>query len=162
MPHSAGAGVWPLPALESPPEPTGASRRSWQRHGRAVAVTNVANSAIRSLNALSRSFYEVTPFMLHYSHQSHSATTTTVHSFEARNSSFTQSQFIARVYDSAARYVRRRAASAAECDDTSSDNEFSADISAYITRPKTPLVPIVSHRIALPAAPGAVDLLTLL
>lgn len=160
-PSSTAAGVWPLPTLEPPPIPSGASRRSHQRHGQAAAVTNVANSAIKSLNALSRSFHGVTPFALHYHHSSDR--------FEARNLTTTsQNNLIAHVYSAASRYVSRRDALASECDDPLLDIKLlngllrGADLSAYINKPKTPLVPIVSSRIALPASPGSVDLLSIL
>ena len=170
MPHQpTAAGVWPLPSLEPPPIPTGASRRSWQRHHRAVAVTHLANDAIRSCNVLARSFYRVTPFHLYYQPPSYSAANGITHSFEARNASTTQHHLIARIYASASRFVSRRdASSASECDDPLFDIKFlngqlrSADLSAYITQHKTPLVPIVSSRIALPRQPGSVDLLALL
>ena len=161
------AGVWPLPTLEPPLNPTGASRRSQQRFGRAVAVTNVANNAVRACNVLSRSFYRVRPFHMYYQPPNYTTANAITHSFEARNSTSTQHHLLARIYKAASRYVSRRAAPASECDDPLFDTKIlselrSADLGAYINKPKTPLVPIVSSRIALPATPGSVDLLTLL
>jgi hypothetical protein len=110
----------------------------------------------------------VSPFTLHYNTPSAAFTNAIQLRFEARNTTTKQHQFIARIYQNASRYVSRRGASASECDDPLFDDKFlrtllhNADLSAYITKPKTPLVPIISNRIALPATPGSVDLLSLL
>ena len=172
MPHrTTAAVVWPLPTLEPPHQPTGASRRSAQRQSRAAAVTNVANNSIRSCNALARSFYRVTPFHLQYQSPVYPLNSVSVNPYdETRNpATATQSQLIARIYEAASRFVSRRGASASECDDLFIDTNtevfnghFSPSVSAYITQPKAPLVPIIARRIALPATPGTVDLLSLL
>jgi hypothetical protein len=168
-PTSTAAGVWPLPTLEPPPLPSGASRRSAQRQARASITTNVANDAIRSCNVLARSFYRVTPFHLHYQSPIYSQRSSTlIPKYKARNSTATQHQLIARIYQSASRFVSRRGAFASECDDPLFNSKFldehftNANISAYISQPKAPIVPILSTRIALPASPGTVDLLSLL
>jgi hypothetical protein len=157
----AGAGVWPLPTFEPPPQPNASSRRSWQRHGRAVTVTNVANNAILACNALSRSFRKVVPFDVHYQPLQ------SQNSFEARNSSSSQHRLMSHVYRCASRFVSRRGAVASECDDPLFDTNFlqrlrQADLGAYINKPTTQVVPIVASRIALPSTPGAVDLLDIL
>src|SRR6185437_12267792 len=120
MPHrTTAAVVWPLPTLEPPHQPTGASRRSAQRQSRAAAVTNVANNSIRSCNALARSFYRVTPFHLQYQSPVYPLNSVSVNPYdETRNpATATQSQLIARIYEAASRFVSRRGASASECDD---------------------------------------------
>jgi len=92
----------------------------------------------------------------------------TSHRFEARNCTNTQHQLIARTYKAAANFISRRGADTPESDDPLFDIKLlnghlrSADLCAYITQPKTPLVPIISNRIALPATPGSVDLLSIL
>jgi len=168
-PSSTAAGVWPLPTLEPPHQPTGASRRSAQRFSRASIVTNVANDAVRSCNVLARAFYRVTPFHLHYQSPIYSRNSSNISPYyEARNSTSTQHQLLASLYQRASRFVSRRDASASECDDVVFNPKFlddhftSATISAYISQPKAPLVPIISNRIALPATPGSVDLLSML
>ena len=169
--HGAGAGEWPLPVFEPPIPPSSSSRRSWQRHARASAVTDTANRAIDALNMLSRSFRRVTPFDLFYNQSSSVSDSSSIQStetnFEARNQSSTQNRLLARVYQNASRFVSRRGALVSECDDPLFDNNLlsqlrQSDVGSYVSNPKATVVPIIADRIALPAVPGTVDLLDIL
>src|SRR4051812_16198883 len=103
----AGTGVLQLPLFHLPPQPGSASRRSGQRHNRAVAVTQSANSAVQSLNLLSYAFSDVSANLL-FSHSKSKSLPT-----GARNQSI-QNRMLAHVYRCATRFVRRRGALVSE------------------------------------------------
>jgi hypothetical protein len=157
--ESAGSGALQLPLFLPPPHSSSPSRRSGQRHNRAVAVTQSANSAVQSLNLLSTAFSDAASNLL-FNHSNSQST-------GARNQSI-QNRMLAHVYRCATRFVRRRGTLVSESDDPLFDSKFLSqqlrqnDLDAYISRAKASVVPIIADRISLPSVPGSVDIVNLL
>ena len=79
-----------------------------------------------------------------------------------------QSRLLAHVYRCATRTLRRRGSADPTSDDPLFDSNFlsthlrSADLDAYISRPTSPVAPIVADRVSLPADAAAVPLMDIL
>lgn len=151
---SAGAGIFPLPAIDVPWTSFSSSRRIQARSRSANHVTSIANQSIDALNQLYFSFVQPShpsPFM------------------QVKNSppSASQSRLAAHIYSCAQRFHRRRAlpSSGAASDDSLSelvlDQHVSHLFSAGYSKSAT-AIPLVADRVALPSVAGAVRLLDVL
>jgi len=198
---TAGAGLFPLPLLDDPPgrSSVSRSRRIQRRHRVAQQVTDLANDCLESLNEIHTSFFDPEPLFSIDSSQSipvlSSNTNESTHfNFSPRpssqdgpppnpnklpcpapSSSASQARLAAHVYSCAARFHRRRAAtatsgSAAPCDDSLSTelitehqaNELALLAASYTNGTASAAVPLIADRVALPSTAGAVDLLDVL
>src|SRR4051812_24842044 len=99
MSHEAReVGIFPLPSVSLPYRPSSRSKRLWQRYHRSLMVTQVANQCVMSLNRLSSSFGVQAGNLF----SSCSYLTSC------------QSRVLAHIYQCAARFVGRRAASSSD------------------------------------------------
>jgi hypothetical protein len=161
--------LFPLPLIAPPLKTASRSRRVAQRYARAVATTSSANCTINALNSLASSYSVLASPLLQPSNDSRARNFTTPASSTSTPPTSAQERALAHVYRCAARFVCRRDFSRSACDDDPffdqcflSDHLQLTDLDTYINRPLASVVPVVSDRISLPSAAGAVDLLSIL
>ena len=139
--RAPGAGAFPLPRVEQPPDLRSSSRRVRRRHQRKVLVAKVANDCLQSLNSLYYSFASP-PLQVGASSLSH--------------------RLRAQVVAAADDYVSRLEPDAGSSSDDPLDfSSFRSDMElAYAS--KHCAVPMVADKVALPSVAATADLVGLL
>ena len=139
--RAPGAGVFPLPMAEQPPDLRSSSRRVVQRHRRKLLVTKVANQCLQSLNQLHYSFASP-PLQVGASSLSRRL----------------RDQVLAAADD----YVGRLEPEAgSSCDGPLDFPSFRSDLE-LVYASKHCAVPLVAERVALPQVAATADLVSLL
>lgn len=134
---------FPLPFLDAPTPSLSPSRRLQQRHRHASLRIVTYNRCVQALNSLASSFAPID----------------SLYNLTTRDSNTTSSSRLSEyVLSASSRYTSRLADSSA-----ASSDMFSTCIMPYASGTASPtVVPIVAHKVALPAAAGTVDLLSML
>ena len=136
-------GVFPLPTINLPHPPTSwkPSRRLQQRYRRAVAVTQLANKIIISINTLSTSF-------------SHCPS-----SFVSTSVSRTRIRLLSHIYHSARQFVRRQDPSQVQSGSVHVIPSDQWNLVFDYSNPAPSPLPIVADRVSLPSVAGTARLL---
>lgn len=139
-------GVFPLPTISLPHPPTSRkpSRRLQQRYRRALAVTQLANKIIISINTLSTSF-------------SHCPS-----SFVSTSVSRTRIRLLSHIYHSARLFVCRQDPSLGLSDGVHVIPPDQWNLVFDYSNPAPSPLPIVADRVSLPSVAGTARLLELL